>query len=285
MDKKGHLYIVATPIGNMEDITLRAIRILAEADVVAAEDTRNTARLLSHHDIRANLISYHEHNEAERTQHLIHKLEQGESVALVSDAGTPCVSDPGYRLARTAIEKGVRVIPIPGVSAAITALSASGLPTDAFTFIGFPPRKKGKRTDLLRTLQSEPRTLIFYESPRRIAAFAEELLDILGDRYAVLSRELTKVYEEFIRGNLSHILEEIRHRPAIKGEITLLVGGFDAAAKEAVTAETLKAEIARSLDQKIKISEISKKISKKYGLPRKEIYGEALNVQQERKSS
>ena len=201
-EKTGKLYVVATPIGNKDDITLRALRVLGEVDFVAAEDTRHTGRFLAHHKIKSRLISYHEHNEAERTPDLIKKLMDGSSIAVVSNAGTPSVSDPGYRLVKTAIDSGIMVIPIPGVSATITALSAAGLPIDSFIFMGFPARKKGKRLKQLSGLANENKTIVFYESPRRILNLIEEIIIIMGDRYGVLSREMTKLHEEFLRGNL-----------------------------------------------------------------------------------
>ena len=276
----GTLYIIATPIGHLDDITLRALRTLQEADLVAAEDTRHTARLLSHHGIQANLISFHEHNEAERTPDLIARLEAGETVAVVSDAGTPSISDPGFRLIRAAAEKGIRIVPIPGPSAAITALSASGLPTDAFTFIGFPPKKPGRRRDLLQGLKASPYTLIFYESPKRIAAFVEELIALLGDRRAVLGREMTKTYEEFIRGPLSEIQSELKNRPQVKGECTLLVSGAEES--DGADLTEVRGEIADALTSSgSRISELSKRIAKKYGISKNEVYAEALRLKNE----
>ncbi|MFW5635097.1 MAG: 16S rRNA (cytidine(1402)-2'-O)-methyltransferase [Thermodesulfobacteriota bacterium] len=276
----GALYIIATPIGHLDDITLRALRTLKEVDLVAAEDTRHTARLLSHHGIQANLISFHEHNEAERTADLITRLEAGEAVAVVSDAGTPSVSDPGFRLVRAAVEKGIRIVPIPGPSAAITALSASGLPTDAFTFIGFPPKKPGRRQALLEGLKASPYTLIFYESPKRIAAFIDELIALLGDRQAVLGREMTKTYEEFIRGPLSDIQRELENRPQVKGECTLLISGAEES--DETDIHEVREEIADALESsEIRISELSKRIAKKYGISKNEVYAEALRLKNE----
>ncbi len=277
MKQKGKLYIVATPIGNMEDITIRAIRTLREVDTIAAEDTRLTARLLSHHQIDTPLISFHEYNESQRIGLLTARMEAGESLALVSDAGTPAVSDPGFRLVLAAVEKEIQVIPVPGVSAAITALCAAGLPTDSFTFIGFPPKKKGKRRELLEGLKKEPRTLIFYESPLRISAFLSELREILDDRYAVLGRELTKLYEEFIRGRLSEILQHLENRAAVKGECTLLVSG--AQESESFSPEDIAQEIEKGLEAGLSISDLSKSLAKAFGISRKEIYAQALEMQ------
>ncbi len=283
MSPTGTLYIVATPIGNPEDITLRALRILGEADRVAAEDTRETARLLSRHGIKARLVSFHEHNEAERSESLIRELEKGVTIALVSDAGTPSVSDPGFRLVRAAVEKGIPVVPVPGPSAAVTALSASGLPTDAFTFLGFPPRKQGKRQELLRRLKETGETIIFYDSPRRITTLLREIIDTLGDRDGVLCREMTKPHEEFLRGPLSSILKELSGRSQVKGECTLLIGGGTG---ETISPADIRAEIEHALNEKnASVSVISKRIARKYGVSRNDIYAEALSIQQERKEN
>jgi len=221
---KGILAIVSTPIGNMEDITLRALRILKEADLIAAEDTRRTGLLLKHFGIEKPLTSYFEGNELKKKEVILSRLKQGDRVALVSDAGTPGISDPGFRLIRAAIEHEIPVTPIPGPSAVITALSVSGLPTDAFFFKGFLPHKSKKRRDLLKELEDARETLIFYESPHRISETLKDVYDVLGDREIVLSRELTKVYEEVLRGKVSEILNQIGSRQ-LRGEMTLVVSG------------------------------------------------------------
>jgi 16S rRNA (cytidine1402-2'-O)-methyltransferase len=221
---QGLLYIVSTPIGNMEDITLRALRILNEVDLIAAEDTRRTGLLLKHHNIHKPLTSYFEGNEQKKKEFLLVKLKEGHRIALVSDAGTPGVSDPGFRLIQLAIQHRIPVIPIPGPSAVITALSVSGLPTDAFLFEGFLPHKSKKRGELLRRLEEARETLIFYESPHRISETLKDILEILGDREIVLTRELTKPYEEIFRGRVSEIQNQIGNK-RIKGEITLVVSG------------------------------------------------------------
>ena len=271
------LYVVATPIGNMDDITLRALTVLDQVDLIAAEDTRHTGKLLKYHNIKSHLISYHEHNEKERTQLLIERIESGASIALVSNAGTPTVSDPGYMLLQSAVEKGIKVIPIPGASAGIAALSISAMPTDSFIFIGFCAKKKTKRLKRLQELADEKRTLIFYESSGRILAFMEELADVMGDRYGVLCREMTKLYEEFLRGRLSELKDTLSRRPAVKGECTLLVKGCEENTE--VSRDVIRAELIEALDKKGgKISEASRIIAKKYGLSKNEVYEESLKL-------
>jgi 16S rRNA (cytidine1402-2'-O)-methyltransferase len=274
---KGTLYVVATPIGNMDDITLRALNVLGQVDLIVAEDTRHTGKLLKYHNIKSRLMSYHEHNEKKRTPLLIERIESGLSIALVSNAGTPTVSDPGYMLLQSALEKGIRVIPIPGVSAGVTALSISGLPTDSFVFIGFCAKKKAKRFKQLQELANEKRTLIFYESPGRILSFIEELADVMGDRYGVLCREMTKLHEEFLRGRLSELKNTLSRRPAVKGECTLLLKGCEE--NKEISRDVIRAELIEALDKKkVKISEASKIIAQKYGLSKNEVYEEALKL-------
>ena len=222
--KKGTLYIVSTPIGNREDITLRALRILKEVDLIAAEDTRHTSLLLKHFEIQTPLTSYFEGNELKKKEFILFKLRQGDQIALVSDAGTPGISDPGFRLIQTAIENQIPIVPIPGPSAAIAALSVSGLPTDAFLFKGFLPHKSKKRRDLLKQLEEVRETLIFYESPHRLLETINDILEILGDREMVLTRELTKIYEEVLRGKVSEVQDQIGEKK-LKGEITLVISG------------------------------------------------------------
>jgi 16S rRNA (cytidine1402-2'-O)-methyltransferase len=219
----GTLYLVATPIGNLEDITLRALRVLAEVDLIACEDTRHTQKLLGHFKISRPLVSYHEHNEQERAVQLCDRIEAGASIALVSDAGTPVVSDPGYRLTQEAATRGIPVVPIPGATALIAALAASGLPTNEFVFGGFLPSRRGARRARLTDFLVYPSTLIFYEAPHRIRDTVGDAKDILGDRDAAVARELTKLHEEFIRGRLSEILTQI-HAVQPRGEYVLLIG-------------------------------------------------------------
>lgn len=279
----GKLYVVATPIGNRDDITLRALKILKVVDVVAAEDTRHTGRFLKHHEIKSKLISYHEHNEKERTPVLIERLKAGASVALVSNAGTPALSDPGYRLIKSAIESNINVTPIPGVSAAIAALSVSGLPTDSFVFIGFPPKKKAKRLKLFDKLATVSRTLIFYESPRRILKLVEEIYSVMGDRPAVLSREMTKLHEEFTRGSLSQMLDHLQQGHEIKGECTLLVGG-DKGNSDASLA-SLMDELNQGLKKKdATVSRLSKELARRHGIPKSVVYQKAVKIKKSDKS-
>ena len=221
---KGTLYIVSTPIGNREDITLRALRLLKEVNLIAAEDTRHTGLLLRHFGIQTPLTSYFEGNESRKKEFILSKLMQGERVALVSDAGTPGISDPGFRLIQTAAENRIAVVPVPGPSAVIAALSVSGLPTDAFLFKGFLPHKSKKREDWLKQLEGVRETLIFYESPHRLSETLNDIFEILGDREMVLTRELTKIYEEVLRGKVSEIQSQIGERK-LKGEITLVISG------------------------------------------------------------
>jgi 16S rRNA (cytidine1402-2'-O)-methyltransferase len=265
----GTLYLVSTPIGNLEDITLRALRILRdEAAVVACEDTRQTRKLLEHFEIRKPLVSYHDHNETTRTPDLAARLMAGESVALVSDAGTPLVSDPGYRLVEAAIERGIRVVPVPGVSAVLAALSASGLPTGEFRFSGFLPNKSGLRRRFLEEIKNERATLVVYDSPHRILDSLEEIDSALGERQIVVARELTKLHEEFLRGTAREILDDLRARPSIKGEITLVIAPAEEnkATGNPIT-EVVKLEAA-GLDRMDAI----KTVARQFGIGKRELY-------------
>ncbi len=274
----GVLYIVAMPIGNPEDITLRGLKILGQVDRIAAEDTRNTRRFLARHNIKSRLISFHEHNEHKRVNEILKKLKDGESIALVSDAGTPSVSDPGYRLVKGAIGEGVKVVPVPGVSAPIAALSVSGLPSDSFTFAGFLPKTRGKRIARLAQLADETGTIIFYDSPKRVLRLVGEIIEEMGDREGVLCREMTKPYEEFIRGNLSEIQAELKSRSQVKGECTLLVSG--GREKKSARLETVRNEIIEGLKNKdAKPSLLAKEIAKKNSLTKKSVYEELLKLQ------
>jgi 16S rRNA (cytidine1402-2'-O)-methyltransferase len=271
----GILYIVATPIGNLEDITLRALRVLKEVDVIAAEDTRHTKILLSRYGIRTPLTSYHEHNEKSKARQLISRLQQGEKIAVVSDAGTPAISDPGYRLVMEAARAGIRVIPIPGACALAAALSAGGLPTDRFVFEGFLSAKKQQRREQLRALSGETRTLIFYEAPHRVTQTLKDLAEIFGNREIVLAREVTKIHEEFLRSRLTDMAQQIADRD-IKGEITLLVGG--SSGKPEMSQEQLRDEIRELKNGGIRVKEIAEILGEKYGQSKKEIYRLALAI-------
>ncbi len=273
----GTLYIVATPIGNLEDITLRAIRILKEADIVAAEDTRHTRHLLDRYGIGNQLTSYHDHNKEEKAPVLVARLLEGENIALVSDAGTPGISDPGYFLINLAIDRDIPVVPIPGATAAIAALSVSGLPTDSFVFEGFLPRKQAARLKRLRELAAEKRTIVFYEAPHKIIRTIEDMLEVLGDRRAVITRELTKIHEETIRGPLSGILERL-NQGTLKGEFTVIVrGAADQPQKQVVsTADYLKnLMIHRGLTKKEAIAAAAREL----GLQKKDVYRESLKLE------
>lgn len=274
------LYIVATPIGNLADITLRALDVLSRVDLIAAEDTRHTRRLLSAHGIKNTLLSYHEHNEQRRTPELIAKLDQGAVIALVSNAGTPLVSDPGYRLVSHATARNIPVVPIPGPSAVMAALSVGGLPTDSFTFIGFPARKKNKRLQQLKALVGHSETLIFYQAPLRMMSFLKELMAILGDRQAVLAREITKHHEEFIRGSLSHIHTRLSGRDAVKGECTLLVrGAAEVDAPDDNHLETiLRSALARN---DAPLGEIVKSLARQHKVNKNRLYEMALKIKKD----
>jgi 16S rRNA (cytidine1402-2'-O)-methyltransferase len=272
--RSGTLFIVATPIGNLEDVTLRAVRVLKEADVIACEDTRQTQKLLSHFAIEKPTVSYHEHNEAERAAELVERLEAGANIALVSDAGMPGISDPGYRVVVLAVERGIKVVPIPGAVAFATALAASGLPTDTFHFKGFLPAKSGQRREALEAIASSAVTEIFYEAPHRLLDALRDVVAVLGaERPIVLARELTKVHEEFVRGGAATVLAEFEKRPGdVKGEIVLLVGkGSGPVAKKVSARERLDAIMReQKLDEKAAL----KVLAKEMGVSKSEVYRE-----------
>jgi 16S rRNA (cytidine1402-2'-O)-methyltransferase len=271
----GVLYIVATPIGNLEDISLRALRILKEVDRIAAEDTRHTRILLSHYDIRTPLTSYHEHNEKTQAQRLVERLQRGENIALVSDAGTPAISDPGFRLVVEALRADVRIIPLPGPSALATVLSASGLPTDRFAFEGFLPAKRQERDARLHALRSESRTLVFYEAPHRVKESLMTMRRIFGDREIVVAREVSKVHEEFLRGSIERVLTQLAERE-VKGELTIVVHG---ARREAqVSEEELIAQIRRMAEEGIGVKQISELLGERYQVAKREVYRLALSI-------
>jgi 16S rRNA (cytidine1402-2'-O)-methyltransferase len=269
----GVLYVIATPIGNLEDITYRAVRLLGEADVIACEDTRQTRKLLDHYGIQKPTVSYHEHNEQERAPELAARMLGGETVALVSDAGMPLVSDPGYRLVRAAIDNGIAVQPVPGPSAALSALAASGLPTHAFYFGGFLPSKPGQRAKALEALVDETATLVFYEAPHRLLETLEAIETALGPRPVVVARELTKIHEEFLRGTAAEILAQLTARDSVKGEVTLLIGKAEAPAPD----ETPVEEAVESLERAgVARMDAIKQVARRRGLSKREIYEQLL---------
>jgi 16S rRNA (cytidine1402-2'-O)-methyltransferase len=270
------LYLVATPIGNLEDITLRALRILKEVDLIACEDTRQTQKLLNHYGIEKRTVSYHEHNEMTRAAELIVDVERGASIALVTDAGMPGISDPGFRLITLAIRHHVPVVPVPGATAFLAALVASGLPTDSFRFSGFLPPKRGKRREVLENIMGSPRTQVFYEAPHRLLETMEDIVQVLGlNRQVVIAREVTKLHEEFLRGRAGELLERLRERGEIKGEITLLIGKSEdsiqsAAAKVGVRSRLKQIMSDEQVDEKVAL----KKVAKELGVSKSEAYRE-----------
>jgi len=276
-DSRGCLYLVGTPIGNLEDITLRALRVLKESDQIACEDTRHTQKLLSHYEISKPLVSYHEHNEMTRAPELVVAMEQGAKIALVSDAGMPLVSDPGYRLVTLSARHHVPVIPIPGPSALLAALSASGLPNEEFLFVGFLPPRTGERRRALERLRLEDRTLILYEAPHRITETVADALEILGDRPACLAREVTKIHEEFRRAPLSDLAVSLEEKP-VRGEITLLIGApLPSQSAVADTSQSLADRVDELIRQaKLDRKEALKLAAKERGLTRREAYSKVL---------
>ncbi len=273
------LYLVATPIGNLEDVTLRALRVLKEVDVIACEDTRQTQKLLNHYAIATKTTSYHQHNEATKAAELVKDMQEGASVALVTDAGMPGISDPGYRLITLAIRHHVPVVPVPGASAFLAALVASGLPTDSFRFSGFLPPKRGERRAALEGIKNSPRTQVFYEAPHRIVEALEDVVEVLGaERSVVIAREVTKIHEEFLRGHASQVLATLKTRETVKGEITLLIGK---AAEEARvgTATLARPSVRQRVEQimaeeKIDEKAALKKVAKERGVSKSEAYRE-----------
>jgi 16S rRNA (cytidine1402-2'-O)-methyltransferase len=271
------LYLVATPIGNLEDITLRALRVLKEVDLIACEDTRQTQKLLTHYGIQTRTVSYHEHNEMTKAAELIVDLESGAKIALVTDAGMPGISDPGFRLIALAIRHHVPVVPIPGASAFLAALVASGLPTDSFRFSGFLPAKSGQRRKLLESVRESPRTQVFYEAPHRLLETLADLGEILGtDRHIVVAREVTKIHEEFLRGRAAEVLEKLKARGEVKGEITLLIAKQENAESRAMTPELSLAQRMREVMASEKADEKAalKKVAKERGIGKSEAYRE-----------
>jgi 16S rRNA (cytidine1402-2'-O)-methyltransferase len=271
------LYLVATPIGNLEDITLRALRVLKEVDLIACEDTRQTLKLLSHYGIKTRLVSYHEHNEMTKASELVVDLEGGAKIALVTDAGMPGISDPGFRLIALAIRHHVPVVPIPGASAFLAALVASGLPTDSFRFSGFLPAKSGQRRKLLESVRESPRTQVFYEAPHRLLETLADVAEILGeDRHVVVAREVTKIHEEFLRGRAGEILGQLKARGDVKGEITLLIAKAEEGAAPSPSETGSVAQRVREIMAEEKADEKAalKKVAKERGIGKSEAYRE-----------
>ena len=274
----GILYLVSTPIGNLEDITLRALRVLKEADLIACEDTRQTRKLLDHFGIAKPTISYHEHNEAARAKELAEKLAAGASVALVSDAGTPLISDPGYRLVKAAIGANIPVVPIPGASAAMSALAGSGLATDSFRFCGFLPPKQTQRRKTLEALREESCTLIFYEAPHRLMESLADMEAILGERPVAIARELTKIHEEFLRGTPASVRADLAGRVSLKGEITVLIGKQEESAAGTLADQAAAEQEVRALErQGMARVEAVKQVAKARGIPRRELYRRVIS--------
>jgi 16S rRNA (cytidine1402-2'-O)-methyltransferase len=277
---KPALYLVGTPIGNLEDITLRALRLLKEVDVIACEDTRQTQKLLNHFAIATRTTSYHEHNETTKSAELVKKIQEGASVALVTDAGMPGISDPGYRLITLAIQNGISVVPLPGASAFLAALVASGLPTDSFRFNGFLPAKRGERRAALEAIRNSPRTQVFYEAPHRIIEALEDIVEVLGtNRHVVIAREVTKLHEEFLRGRAAEVLENLKSRDAVKGEITLLVAKAeeeDACVEaDAFVRSSVRQRVQQIMEEeKIEEKAALKKVAKERGVSKSEAYRE-----------
>jgi len=268
----GMLFLVGTPIGNLEDITFRALRTLKEADLIACEDTRRTQQLLNHYAIKTPTVSYHEHNELTRAPELVMQLEEGSHIALVSDAGMPVISDPGHRLVALAIRHEIRVVPIPGASAFVAALSAAGLPVDKFRFLGFLPSKKGQRRRALEEVKGASKTLVFYEAPHRLLDMLADLRDALGDPPVVVAREVTKVHEEFLRGTAAEVLARLKKKP-VKGEITVLAAPQLATHPATAAAPSIREEVsqvmtAEGLDERAAL----KAVARKRGLSRSEVY-------------
>ena len=272
------LYLVGTPIGNLEDITLRALRVLKEVDVIACEDTRQTQKLLNHYAIATRTTSYHEHNEMTRSAELVKEMQEGASVALVTDAGMPGISDPGFRLITLAIRHQIPVVPVPGASAFLAALVASGLPTDSFRFSGFLPAKRGERRAALEAIKSSPRTQVFYETPHRVVEALEDICEVLGNtRHVVVGREVTKIHEEFLRGRAGDVLENLKQRDTVKGEITLLIGkpevgdmGTAAPGRPTVRERVQQIMSEEKIDEKAAL----KKVAKERGVSKSEAYRE-----------
>jgi 16S rRNA (cytidine1402-2'-O)-methyltransferase len=276
VNERGTLFVVSTPIGNLEDITLRALRVLREVNLIAAEDTRHTAKLLRHYGINTPLVSFHEHNRLNRGPHLVRLLTEGRNVALVSDAGTPTLSDPGVWLVTLALEQGLKVVPVPGPSAVMTALSVAGIPGKSFAFEGFLPAKRGTRIKRLQALINEKRTLVFYESPHRLRQTLRDMLSVFGDRWMVLAKEMTKVHETYYRGAISSALEKIEEME-VKGEYTIVTQGaslVDNRESSSVLEEAKRMASETNLTMK----EIVAQIARSRNIPKRDVYRQTIKL-------
>jgi len=269
------LYIIATPIGNLEDISYRAVRILGEVDLIAAEDTRHSLKLLNHFGISKPLTSYFDHNQQFKGERILNALRRGKSVALISDAGTPCISDPGYLLVRDAVAEHIPVVPVPGACAAVAALSASGLPTDTFTFAGFPPARQGKRRTFLSGMNDLPGTLVLYEAPHRLVDTLSDIREVLGERQVIVARELTKIFEECIRGSVSEVIAAVS-QDIVRGEVVILIAAGESMPQE---TEPLEQVLSRLMaDGTLSIKDMAKQAAVISGVSRSEAYAEALKL-------
>lgn len=278
----GRLYVVSTPIGNLADITLRALRALSEVDVIAAEDTRSARKLLTHHGVGKPLVSYHRDNERVRTNELLRRLEAGEQIAIISEAGTPSISDPGYRLILAAIEGGIPVEPIPGPSALLAALVVSGLPSDTFVFEGFLPRRAAERRRRLESMADEQRTLVFFEAPHRVDACLADLVSVLGDRPAALCRELTKLHEEVRRGTLAELQASLVREP-VKGEIVLVVSGRTLRSFTGPEIDEAAGDVETRAAGEMSVRDAVEAVAAERGISRRALYDRVLELRKGRR--
>ena len=276
----GNLYIVSTPIGNLSDITFRAVQILKNADIIACEDTRHTKKILNHYKIASKLTSYHEHNENTKSEKLLKDLKSGNDIALVTDAGTPCISDPGYKIVNLAIKNGIKVVTVPGASSVISSLTLSGLPTDSFSFFGFVPRTVKQISSLIDSIKFLKTTLIFFESPKRISRTLGYFQNGLGNRKAAVCRELTKIHEEVIHGTLEEIRNKIEMNDGIKGEVCLVIEGYQDNNGDRLNNDlSLITKRLKSLkNMKLSLKDAVKVVSQEFKLPKKQIYQKALEI-------
>lgn len=272
----GKLFIVATPIGNLDDITYRAVRTLREVDLIACEDTRNTKKLLTRYGIQNEFVSYHEHNEVQRSSELVETIQSGKSIALVSDAGTPCISDPGYRIVKLAAGNGIEIIAVPGPSALVSALSVSGISSDSFMFFGFFPRKKKSALEILEGLNENTKTAVFYESPKRIVKTLSLILDVNGNRNVSLSREITKMYEETLRGTVKDVIEELVKKDSIKGEFVIVLEG--AGKKKAINQGELEKALKVFYEKNIPVKTAVDIYTRIFDMPKNKVYETALMI-------